>query len=63
MYRSPFRYYKKRQALDEIATPEVYCAESVFQMQSPICVANFSNNFVFVLSRALLEHLNNKILQ
>ena len=44
MYRSPFRYYKKRQALDEIATPEVYCAESVFQMQSPICAVNFTNN-------------------
>ena len=25
-------------------TPEAYCAEGVFQIQSPICGANFSSN-------------------
>ena len=25
-------------------TPEAYCAEDVFQLQSPTCGVNFSNN-------------------
>ena len=33
------------------STPEAQCAEDVFQIQSPICGVNFSNNVLIIQVR------------
>ena len=38
IFKKEGRFYMKS------PTPEAYCAEDVFQLQSPTCGVNFSNN-------------------